>query len=75
MKELTSKITKLIVENEKTNKIVTKLDQIIRQFNTKEEMEIENNDIINKLPLATEEDVFEMERFLSQKKNEKKMVS
>lgn len=75
MKELTNKVTKLIVEHEKTNKIITKLDQIIRQSKTTEELEIENNDIIKKLPLATEKDILEMECFLSQKKNEKIMVS
>lgn len=75
MKELTNKITKLIIENEKTNKTIKKMDQIIRQFNIEEEMETENSDIINRLPLATEEDIFEIERFLLQKKNEKKLVS
>lgn len=76
MKVITSKITKLIVENEKTTKTLTKLNQIIGRLNIEEEIETENNeDIINRLPLATEEDILEMEHFLLQRKNEKKLVS
>lgn len=79
LKELTNKITKLIVENQKTNKTLTKLDQIIRRISIEQEIETENNkDVINKLPLATEEhilEILEMEHFLLQRKNEKKLVS
>lgn len=76
LKELTNKITKLIVENQKTNNTLTKLDQIIRRISIEQEIEIENNeDVINRLPLATEEHILEMEHFLLQRKNEKKLVS
>lgn len=75
LKVITSKITKLIVENEKTTKTLTKLNQIIGRLNIEEEIETENNeDIINRLPLATEEDILEMEHFLLQRKNEKKLL-
>lgn len=71
MKELTHKITRLIIENEKTTKTLTELD---RRFSLDQEIE-DNEDIINKLPLATEEHILEMEHFLLEKKNEKKLVS
>jgi len=64
------KITRLIIENEKTTKTLTELDH---QFSLDQEIETENNeDIINRLPLATEEHILEMEHFLLEKKNEKK---
>ncbi|KMQ85332.1 hypothetical protein RF55_16188, partial [Lasius niger] len=75
LKELTNKITKLIVENEKTNKTLTNMDQIIRRISIiEQEIETENNeDIINRLPLATEEHILEMEHFLLRRENEKKL--
>lgn len=71
MKELTHKITRLIIENEKTTKTSTELDRRLdRRFSL--DQETENEDIINRLSLATEEHILEMEHFLLEKKNEKK---
>lgn len=76
MKELTHKITRLIIENEKTTKTLTELDRRLdRRFSLDQEVETENEDIINRLPLATEQHILEMEHFLLEKKNEKKLVS
>lgn len=76
MKDLTHKITRLIIENEKATKTLTELDRRLdRRFSLDQEVETENEDIINRLPLATEQHILEMEHFLLEKKNEKKLVS
>lgn len=76
MKELTSKMTTLIIENEKTTKILTQLQQTIRRLNMEQGIKTENNeDVTNRLPLSTEQHILEMEHFLLQEKNENKVIS
>ncbi|XP_036143721.1 uncharacterized protein LOC105840624 isoform X2 [Monomorium pharaonis] len=75
LKNLSNQISLLVAEDRKKTKILTEIQEELHQIR-KKEIELETNEefnILNTLPLATEQQILEMERFLLYKRNENQL--